>query len=480
MRNVRLTDLVVIVGAVAAAQGIRFGSEDVFGRVGTLGIPFVVLPVTVVLLWKLALRLAHSDDRRVMGTGAQEYNRVINASLGLVGALALVGMMTNVSVSRGYWAIVFTVGTFGLLVSRWLWRKRIAAGRRAGVCRTNVLVLGEADSAREFIAHLAANTELGFDVVGVCIPGARPSAPPLRVRVRGSDRGDSAGSVWSEVPVCGDVTDARAAVEAYGATSVAVTSTNVLGHAAMRELSWQLDAMDVEMLVAPSLLAFAGPRIMMRPETGMPLLYIERPRYERATRALKSTFDVALAAVALLVLSPVMLGCALAVKFSDGGPVFYRAERIGRGNTPFRMWKFRTMVVGADSMRDTLTGLDDGNGVLFKIREDPRVTRVGRVLRRYSLDELPQLFNVLGRTMSLVGPRPPLSSEVATYDQVVTRRLLVRPGITGLWQVSGRSDLSWEASVHLDIAYVENWSLPGDLIILWRTAHAVLAADGAY
>ncbi len=216
------------------------------------------------------------------------------------------------------------------------------------------------------------------------------------------------------------------------------------------------------------------------PVAGLPLLHIDKPAYEGANRFLKSAFDRSVTAVLLVLLSPVMLACAIAVKLSSPGPVFYRGERIGLGNVAFPMWKFRSMVVGADLQRATLADRDKGNDVLFKMADDPRVTRVGRVLRRYSLDELPQLFNVMGGSMSLVGPRPPLREEVETYDHIVTRRMLVKPGITGLWQVSGRSDLSWEESVRLDLTYVENWSIMQDIIILWRTARAVVSRDGAY
>jgi exopolysaccharide biosynthesis polyprenyl glycosylphosphotransferase len=210
------------------------------------------------------------------------------------------------------------------------------------------------------------------------------------------------------------------------------------------------------------------------------MLHIDKPRYEGANRFLKACVDRVGAVLLLFLLAPVLIACALAVKFSSAGPVFYRAERIGLGNAPFQMWKFRSMVDGADAQKPALFAVTDGNGVLFKMREDPRVTGVGRFLRRYSLDELPQLFNVFSGAMSLVGPRPPLREEVDVYCGPVARRMLVRPGITGLWQISGRSDLTWDESVRLDLLYVENWSIMQDLVILWRTLRAVFTADGAY
>jgi exopolysaccharide biosynthesis polyprenyl glycosylphosphotransferase len=248
----------------------------------------------------------------------------------------------------------------------------------------------------------------------------------------------------------------------------------------MRELSWDLEGLNVDMLVAPGVADVAGPRMMVRPVAGLPLLHIDKPRYEGANKFLKAAFDRCGAAAIVTMLLPVLLGCAIAVKAGSRGPVFYKAERIGLGNEPFQMWKFRTMVNGADKQKAALAAQNEGAGVLFKMRDDPRVTPIGKILRRYSLDELPQLFNVLGGSMSLVGPRPPLRAEVEQYSGLVTRRMLVRPGITGLWQVSGRSDLSWDESVRLDLSYVENWSIMQDAMILWRTIRAVLRSDGAY
>ena len=248
----------------------------------------------------------------------------------------------------------------------------------------------------------------------------------------------------------------------------------------MQSLCWELDELDVRLFVAPGLVDVSGPRVLMRPLAGLPLLHISRPQYKSAVRLWKGISDKLGAAALLLALSPVLLTVAVAIKFDSRGPVFYRAARVGYQNEPFRMWKFRSMVIDADARRAALTGTDDGNGVLFKMKDDPRVTRVGKWIRRYSLDEIPQLFDVLAGDMSIVGPRPPLTEEVEKYDGRISRRMLVKPGMTGLWQVSGRSDLTWEESVRLDLYYVENWSLMQDLVILWRTARAVLSSDGAY
>jgi exopolysaccharide biosynthesis polyprenyl glycosylphosphotransferase len=331
---------------------------------------------------------------------------------------------------------------------------------------SHVLVVGGLNSAVPLIEHLDKNPGLGYQVVGLCVPPGTEHRP---VTVNGND-----------IHVYGSFTEARDAVALCDATTVAVTSAEALGHSAMRELSWDLEGMNVEMLVSPGVTDVAGPRMMVRPVAGLPLLHIDKPRYDGANRFLKASFDRLGAVFLLFLLSPVLIICALAVKAGSRGPIFYRAERIGLGNVPFDMWKFRTMVDGADKQKAALEQKNEGAGVLFKLRDDPRVTPVGKKLRRYSLDELPQLFNVVGGSMSLVGPRPPLRNEVEKYSGLITRRMLVRPGITGLWQVSGRSDLSWEESVRLDLSYVENWSVMQDAMILWRTVRAVLRSDGAY
>src|SRR5690606_29954901 len=250
----------------------------------------------------------------------------------------------------------------------------------------------------------------------------------------------------------------------------------------VRELSWSLRPDEQHLIMVPNLVDVAGPRIHTRPVAGLPLVHVETPRYVGASRFAKRAFDIAGALLAIVVLSPVLIGAAIAVKVSSRGPLLFTQERIGLRGETFRMIKFRSMVVDAEDRLQHLLDAqrDAGNEVLFKLKNDPRVTPVGRFMRRFSIDELPQLFNVLGGSMSLVGPRPPLAREVDLYDEAARRRLLVRPGLTGLWQVSGRSSLSWEESIRLDLYYVENWSLMGDLVLMWRTLKAVIARDGAY
>lgn len=289
-----------------------------------------------------------------------------------------------------------------------------------------------------------------------------------------------AESVFAGVPVLGGFDDVVAVVERFSVDTVAVLPSPELDGPALRRLGWDLEQTQAELLLAPAITEIAGPRVRIRPVCGLPLLHMEKPDLRGIRRVAKETVDRTASALALLLMLPLLLGIAAAVGLSSRGGVFYRQERVGRDGQAFSMLKFRSMVTGADAMTDHLAGSNDGNGVLFKQKTDARVTRVGKVLRRFSLDELPQLLNVVRGDMSLVGPRPPLPTEVERYGFDMHRRFLVKPGITGLWQISGRSDLSWDDSVRIDVRYVENWSLTFDFMILWKTVGAVLRGSGAY
>jgi exopolysaccharide biosynthesis polyprenyl glycosylphosphotransferase len=264
------------------------------------------------------------------------------------------------------------------------------------------------------------------------------------------------------------------------ADAVMVLPCHHLEPARLRRLAWELEGTKTQMLVAPGLLDVAHWRATVAPVGALALLHVDHAELRGLRRVMKEAFDRIAAAAALVVLLPMLALLMLAVRCDSRGPVVFRQERVGKDDHRFMLLKLRTMVVDAEARRREMAGQNDAEGPLFKIRDDPRVTRIGRFLRRFSLDELPQLVNVLLGQMSLVGPRPPLPAEVERYDGDVRRRLAVKPGITGLWQVSGRSDLTWEEGVRLDLSYVENWSLRLDLVILSRTVRAVLAAEGAY
>ncbi len=464
----RVSDAVIVTASVAVAQVVRFGSDDALTPNGGSQFPALVVSLCLIGAWLLALQAFHTLDRRMLGSGPQEYSRVITACLSVFGLWAMVDLLFKLDVARGFLMLALPIGTVALVLSRWLWRKRLIRQRIASKNLERVLVVGGRNSAAPVISRLAANPELGYAVTGVCLPFLARDAGPT-MPVDGHD-----------IPILGTFDDIVDAVCRSGATTVAITSAETLGHKAMQDLSWELEATDVDMLVAPGVNDVAGPRMTMRPAAGLPLLHIDKPQYEGAIRLRKWVLDRLGAAVIAVCAAPVLLAVAIAIKLDSRGPVFYRGTRVGLNNKHFRMWKFRTMVDDADAQKAALRHLDQGAGVMFKMREDPRITRVGKILRHYSIDEVPQVINVLRGHMSLVGPRPPLPDEVEKYDGRVSRRMLVKPGMTGLWQVSGRSDLTWEESVRLDLSYVENWSLFGDLIILWRTIRVVATKNGAY
>jgi exopolysaccharide biosynthesis polyprenyl glycosylphosphotransferase len=282
------------------------------------------------------------------------------------------------------------------------------------------------------------------------------------------------------VPVLGKFADLLQVVDDARIDTVILTSADEIGPQDMRRLGWDLESRQTNLIVAPALTDVAGPRIHARPVAGLPLIYVDYPTFEGRKHTTKRAFDILAGGLLLVLLSPLFLLIAVAVRRDSVGPAFFRQERVGFRGRRFRMAKFRSMVTDAEAMQPALLEQSDGNGVLFKLKTDPRVTRLGGILRKYSLDELPQLFNVIRGSMSLVGPRPHPASDVLHYEAIDMRRLVVKPGMTGLWQVGGRSGLSWEESVRLDLYYVENWSLMGDLIILWRTIKAVTRPEAAY
>jgi exopolysaccharide biosynthesis polyprenyl glycosylphosphotransferase len=377
-------------------------------------------------------------------------------------------MLVKFEFARGYLAIALPLGLLGLLLSRRLGRQIVAARRRRGEYLTSVLVVGELAPARALVESLARTPEYGYAVVGVCFRGRKTFARPETAAIKG-------------VPVFSYNDDLADTIAASGADTVALTATEQMGAQEISDLSWQLEKLDVDLLVSPGMVGLAGPRLTMRPVADLPLIHLDKPQYDGAKRFEKRAFDICFSTLVLVLTAPVVIAAGLAVKATSRGPMFYRSERIGMDGRRFEMFKIRTMVDEADRQRVHLAELNEvDGGVIFKMRRDPRVTPVGRFLRRYSIDELPQFMNVLRGEMSVVGPRPPLPSEVEAYDHRVRRRLLVRPGITGLWQISGRSDLSWDDFVRLDLSYVENWSMVNDLLIALKTIRVVLSGAGAY
>ncbi len=430
-------------------------------------VSYTMVSVLLTLTWAATLALFRTREPRIVGTGVEEYRRIAHASLALFGSVAIFAYLLKLDIARGYLVVALPLGLLLLLGSRRCWRGWLLRQRAAQRCYSSVLVVGSHKAAIAMAETFERDPRAGYRVVGVCEPGWANAGKVLDI-------------VGHRVPVLGDEHAVLDAIEWSGADTVAVSNTEFLGADGMRALAWDLEATQTNLVVSSGVVDVAGPRLQIRPVAGLPLLHVDKPQYQGASKFSKLAFDVLGSACALLLLSPLLLLVALAIKLTSPGPVFYRAERIGLNGEPFAMLKFRSMVVDADQRRLTLIRSNEGAGPLFKMKHDPRVTTLGRWLRRFSLDELPQLVNVLTGQMSIVGPRPPLRSEVMTYSGEVHRRLLVKPGITGLWQVSGRSDLSWEESVRLDLYYVENWSFIQDLVISWRTFRAVLGSSGAY
>ncbi|WP_083649034.1 sugar transferase [Cellulosimicrobium sp. CUA-896] len=458
-RRVALVDTVAVSAAVAAAYLVRFDGFD-----GTaLDVQYLAISVGLLVAWSLALRMAFSRESRVLGTGAPEYARVVNATLAVFGAVAVVAYLLRYDLARGYVAIALPVGVVLLLLGRYAVKRRLAGLRARGRCRSRTIVVGGRDGAAHLVGELRKDPRTGYEVVGTCVPGG-PVEPHERV---------------AGVPVVGDVTDGARLVGPLRVDTVMVTGSDLVTPRTVKRLAWDLEPWGADLVLAPALTDVAGPRIRTRPVAGLPLLHVEAPGYSGPQHVLKRAFDVVGAAVLVLLFSVPLVVTAVAVKVSSRGPVFFRQERVGLQGEPFTVLKFRSMTADAEARLEDVLGV--GNvGVFYKPRHDPRVTPVGRFIRRCSIDELPQLFNVLGGSMSLVGPRPQVPLEVDQYDDEIGRRLLVRPGLTGLWQVSGRNNLTLEESVRLDLYYVENWTMAGDLLILLRTLRAVVGRDGAY
>nr|WP_245736393.1 sugar transferase [Micromonospora pattaloongensis] len=462
VRSMVVLDAAVLLLAVLGGYLARFRGAQPSGA----EISYLLVVPALVLAWLLSLRLMRCYDDRVLGYGADEYRRVGTASLRVAGAVAIAGYIADVGVSRGFLGITFAVGTVGLIGARFAARKRLHRARRHGTgWFRRVLVVGDTPHVLELVHTLRREPYAGYRVVGTCIPDVLLAPVP---------------QMLGDVPVTGSFRNIVGSAVAAGADTVAVTASSELTAARLRRLGWQLEGTGIDLVLAPALTDVAGPRIHMQPVAGLPLIHVEAPEFRGARKLVKGLVDRALSLLALTLALPVMAVIALAVKLDTRGPVLFRQIRVGRGGREFHVYKFRTMVVNADELLGTLAGQNETDGLMFKMRRDPRVTRVGRFLRKWSLDELPQLANVFFGDMSLVGPRPPLPAEVARYDGDVARRLLVKPGMTGLWQVSGRSDLSWEDGIRLDLYYVENWSLAADLTILWKTFGAVIRRRGAY
>ena len=452
LRRVVLTDVVVAAGVMAAF---------VFSLPDTRAL---TLPVAVAagLVWAGVLALHGGYDRRRLGEGPEEFQAVLRTAVLVVAGLSLLSYAFQLVVPRRDVLIAVPLIAVVTVLSHHCWRVRLRRRRSRGEAVLRTLVVGEASAVADVVADLRRQSRHGLLAVGVCLPSA------------GSASADVAG-----VEVLGVVSEVPQVVVDHDIDNVLVVGSQLTGHP-LRRLSWALEDTGADLMVAPGLVEVTGAFVSLHPAAGLSLLRVERPTQSSGRLLAKAVQDRTIGLLLLCAAAPVIAVAAVAVRLTSPGPAFFPQERVGQDGRGFTMWKLRSMVQDADGRLAALAAHSDADGLLFKMREDPRVTSVGRWLRRFSIDELPQLWNVLRGDMSLVGPRPPLPGEYARYHDATHRRLRVKPGLTGLWQVSGRSDLPWEEAVRLDLRYVDNWSPTMDLQILARTLRAVLTGSGAY
>ncbi|WP_234407252.1 sugar transferase [Microterricola viridarii] len=462
-----VSDVSMVVIAVFGAHFVWFRDASV--ELGTADAPeirigYTTISLLLVLAWMVVLDIFATRDHKVIGSGTLEYKRIADATVWLFGLFAILAFLFRLELARGYFLTALPVGFLLLFMSRWAWRQWLRRQQKSGAYVSRTILLGERNKSAHVAKTIQRTAGTGLDIVGALTHAGTMAKGPIE-----------------GVEVLGGYSDLLTAVDSTRADTVVLTGADEISPDDMRRIGWELESRSVELIVAPALTDIAGPRIHARPVAGLPLIHVSYPTLEGAKRVYKRSFDILGSGLLLLLGSPILIAVAIAVKRSGPGNILYRQVRIGRGGKEFGMLKFRSMVQDAD---DQLESLLDAQGTsntpLFKVTNDPRITPVGRFLRKYSLDEVPQLFNVFFGEMSLVGPRPQRAAEVALYDDAAHRRLIMKPGMSGLWQVSGRSNLSWEDSIRLDLYYVENWSLTTDIVILFRTVRAVVTPEGAH
>lgn len=464
-RRLMWSDSIIIVLAIAIGFGARLAFVPQLASEERSLATFTAGAVFAIVLWAVAMLSFRTRERHVVGVGPDEYKRVLSATVTIFGLLAIVFVVAGIASARWFFVTAAPFGIISLVLSRWLWRKWLFRQRALGHSLSRVVVVGKRKDVIKVVGQIDRGLRAAFLVVAAVTDKKDPRDDDGKLSgvtvLQGTDR----------------VVDYAQKLECDG---IIVAGDPGGKKEYIRDLAWEMEGKSLELVLATSLANVAGPRIHYRPVDGLPLLNVEIPEYDGGKHVLKRVMDIALAGIALIVLAPVFGVVAILVKADSPGPALFSQERVGRGGRMFRIYKFRSMTVDAPERLEELRELNEGNGVLFKLRNDPRVTRLGRILRKYSIDELPQIWNVLMGDMSLVGPRPPLANEVEVYEDHVQRRLYIKPGLTGMWQVGGRSALSWEDSVALDLFYVENWSVIGDLMIIWRTFRVLIAPVGSY
>ena len=451
--RILVTDALVLVAVMLFGLLIssRASTWDIDPLLAIYSMPFIIA-----LLWLAMLALRGSYDQRVIGLGTEEIRRVVSGTLYTFAVVAGISYLIRADISRAYAFVSLPLGLLLIIASRFLWRGWLYRQRARRNFLNRTVIIGSGPSSDELEERLVRDFYAGYQVV------ARIGAP---------DAGGANLGSWLD--------GLDEVIESTAAEAIAVTPSDTITSDAIRQLAWRLEGRSVDLLIAPAMMDITGPRLSVRPAAGLPLLHLDEAVLSRSQRTAKRALDLFGSLSLVVLLSPLMLASAIAVKVSSKGPVIFRQVRIGRGGNSFTMLKFRTMVQDADAMREDLRAAHDINDPMFKMAADPRITPAGRFLRRWSLDELPQLFNVIGGSMSLVGPRPHPLDDVDRYELEAYRRLALKPGLTGLWQVEGRSNLTWTEALQLDLYYVETWSLSGDIVLLARTIRAVIQGRGA-
>ncbi|MEV0892136.1 sugar transferase [Promicromonospora sp. NPDC050262] len=460
VRRALLVDVAAATTAVGLGYVLRFDRSIEVDLFEPRGGQYVLISVVLAEAWVLALGLAGSRSPRVLGSGSEEYLRVARATVGLFGLTAIVCYLVKFDLARSYVAVALPIGIVLVATGRRILANRLHQERARGEFQRRTLVVGARDAVVDLCRRVARAHEAGFRVVGVCLPGGPGMPSPV-----------------DGVPVLGRIEDAADVAHAHDVDVVAVTASDGATPHALKRLAWDLEPTGAELVVVPALADVASPRLVITPVDGVPVVQVSPPGYTGLQHALKRVFDVVVATLILLVVTAPLAVLAALVRLTSPGPAMFTQQRIGRHGRPFTLLKLRSMRQGAEA--ELAEVLDGDVGVFYKPKADPRVTALGRFLRKYSLDEFPQLLNVIKGDMSLVGPRPQVALEVAQYDDVLRRRLYVKPGLTGLWQVSGRNDLSLDQGTRLDLYYVENWSLLGDIGIILRTAREVISPSGS-
>ena len=440
--------LVCLIGILVSARASTWAIDPVFAVYG--------MPLVITFLWFALLVFRGAYDQRVIGIGTEEIRRVTGATLVTFSVVAGVSYLFRADISRAYAFVSLPLGLLLIIVMRFVWRKWLYRARSQGKHMHRTIIIGNEPGAGDLASRFREDSYAGYEVVaryGLTLEDANHLEDWL-----------------------GNLDEL---LDQSQADAVAVAPSDNLQTEVVRQLAWRLEGRNIDLLIAPAMADLAGPRVSVRPAAGLPLLHLDEAVLSRPQAFAKRLLDLVGASVLLLILSPVMLACAIAVKASSRGPIIFRQTRIGRGGEPFTMLKFRTMIANADAIKEELRAANSIDDPMFKMTDDPRITPVGKFLRRWSLDELPQFINVLAGSMSLVGPRPHPMDDVDRYEAEAYRRLALKPGLTGLWQVEGRSNLSWAEALQLDLYYVETWSLSGDVVLLARTMRAVLQRRGA-